>query len=48
MAESPLTKKLQVKAGYRMTVIHPPQGYTQRLDPLPEGVEMVLMVKSKK
>jgi hypothetical protein len=39
MAETPLAKKLGVKAGYKVLVLNAPDGYLQALDPLPEGVE---------
>jgi hypothetical protein len=41
MATTTLPKKLQMKAGQRAVIINPPPGYLGRLDPLPEGVELV-------
>ena len=41
MTTNPLAKKLQIKAGQRANIINPPAGYLERLDPLPEGVELV-------
>jgi hypothetical protein len=40
MAQS-LIKKLQIKSGYKMTIINPPVGYLQQLKELPEGAEIV-------
>jgi hypothetical protein len=40
MATSPLIKKLQIKPGQRMVIINAPAGYTEQLDPLPDGVEL--------
>ena len=40
MTTNPLAKKLQMKAGQRAVIINPPAGYLERLDPLPEGVEL--------
>jgi hypothetical protein len=41
MAEdaSALFKKLQIKPGMRIAVLHPPDGYDRRLRHLPAGVE---------
>lgn len=41
MTTNPLAKKLQMKAGQRAAVLNPPAGYLEKLDPLPEGVELV-------
>ena len=41
MITNPLAKKLQMKSGQRVVIINPPAGYLERLDPLPEGVELV-------
>lgn len=38
--------KLQMKAGHRVLLLHPPAGYPQALAPLPEGVEIVTQVES--
>ena len=38
MAESALAKKLRIKSGHRMAVIHAPEGYLGLLGELPEGV----------
>lgn len=40
MAETPLAKKLGMKAGHRVLVLNAPDGYLQLLEPLPEGVEV--------
>jgi hypothetical protein len=36
-----LCAKLQMKSGYRVLLLHPPEGYPEALAPLPEGVEIV-------
>ena len=41
MITNPLAKKLQMKAGQRAVIINPPAGYLERLDPVPEGVELL-------
>ena len=41
MATSSLPQKLQMKAGQRAVIINPPENYLERLQPLPEGVELV-------
>ena len=38
---SPLARKLLIKPGSRVAVVNPPAGYAQRLEPLPEGAELV-------
>jgi hypothetical protein len=40
MATSSLIKKLQIKPGQRMVIINAPAGYTEQLDPLPDGVDL--------
>ena len=35
-------KKLQIKEGQRALIINSPTGYLERLEPLPEGVEIAL------
>jgi hypothetical protein len=40
VAESPLSKKLQIKPGARVLVLAAPDGYIQELNPLPDGVEV--------
>ena len=41
MASSSLPKKMQMKVGQHALIINAPVGYLDRLDPLPEGVEIV-------
>ncbi|HEY6543157.1 MAG TPA: hypothetical protein VIZ18_19600 [Ktedonobacteraceae bacterium] len=41
MTTNSLAKKLQMKAGQRAVICNPPAGYLERLNPLPEGVELV-------
>jgi hypothetical protein len=40
VATSPLAKKLQIRPGNRVLVLNPPEGYLERLEPLPDGVEL--------
>jgi hypothetical protein len=37
MADTPLTKKLAIKPGYKLLILNAPDGYIDRLDPLPDG-----------
>lgn len=41
MAETPLTKKLGLKAGQMALLINAPEGYASMLEPLPEGARLV-------
>jgi hypothetical protein len=41
MAESPLAAKLQIRPESRLLVVNAPEGYLDRLQPLPKGVELV-------
>jgi len=41
MAESALAKKMKLRANTRAAVIHAPEGYSDELQPLPAGVEVV-------
>lgn len=41
MAESPLAKKLQIKAGAQVLVLDAPDGYLDELVPLPDGARVV-------
>jgi hypothetical protein len=36
-----LARKLLIKPGHRVAVVNAPAGYTERLQPLPEGAELV-------
>ena len=40
MTGTSLVEKLKLKPGKRAAVIHPPQGYLESLEPLPDGVEL--------
>ncbi len=40
MAGTPLVKKLGIKPGQTMVLLHPPNGYLETLGPLPEGVSV--------
>ena len=37
MADTPLTKKLAIKPGYKLLILNAPDGYIGSLNPLPEG-----------
>ena len=41
MADSPLTKRLLIKPGFRLRLIAPPEGYEAMLQPLPDGAAVV-------
>ena len=41
MTTSALARKLLLKPGHRVAVMHPPAGYADLLRPLPEGAELV-------
>ena len=38
MAETPLSKKLRIKSGHSLAIIHAPEGYRQTLGDLPDSV----------
>jgi hypothetical protein len=38
---NPLARKLQIKAGCRVALVNAPPGYAERLQPLPDGAELV-------
>ena len=40
MPESALANKFKLKPGQRAALINPPQGYLEKLGPLPAGVEL--------
>lgn len=40
MPDAGLLKKLLIKPGVRVLVLHPPDGYLDRLAPLPEGASL--------
>ncbi|HEX6818960.1 MAG TPA: hypothetical protein VF120_11340 [Ktedonobacterales bacterium] len=40
MAETTLAKKLGLKPGQRMALLNAPDGFRERLHPLPEGAEL--------
>jgi hypothetical protein len=41
MPETSLAKKVGIKPGQRLLLLHAPDGFRARLDPLPDGVELV-------
>lgn len=38
---SALARKLQIKPGTRIALVNPPAGYAARLEPLPDGAQVV-------
>jgi len=38
---SPLARKLRIKPGHRLAVVNAPEGYRERLEPLPDGARIV-------
>jgi hypothetical protein len=43
---TPLATKLGIKAGHRVGLVNPPDGFVELLDPLPDGVSLVAGVRS--
>lgn len=46
MSASSLAKKLLLKPGYRAAIVNAPAAYTERLQPLPEGAQLVDALQS--
>ncbi len=42
----PLTIMLGIKAGSKVSVINPPKGFVQKLNPLPDGVEFLITAQT--
>lgn len=40
MAEKTLAQKLGIKPGYRLWLVNAPEGFAERLQPLPEGASL--------
>ena len=40
MPDTPLSKKLLIKPGYKLLVLNAPDGYLEMLNPLPDGTEV--------
>jgi hypothetical protein len=40
VTSNPMARKLQIKPGSRLLVLNAPAGYLERLQPLPDGVEL--------
>src|SRR5258706_13836666 len=40
MADTPLTKKLLIKPGYSLLILNAPEGYSDMLNPLPDGASI--------
>jgi hypothetical protein len=47
MAERTLVQKLGIKPGHRLSVQNAPQGYTELLEPLPEGATLSETLKGQ-
>ena len=45
-AIAPLATMLGIKAGTKVSVINPPRGFVQKLNPLPDGVEFLITAQS--
>lgn len=45
-AMASLPAMLGIKAGHKVSVINPPRGFVQRLNPLPDGVEFLITAQS--
>ena len=43
---APLPTALGIRSGSKVSVINPPRGFVQRLNPLPEGVEFLITAQS--
>jgi hypothetical protein len=43
---TPLPVLLGIRPGSKVSVINPPSGFLQRLDPLPDGVEFLITARS--
>jgi hypothetical protein len=43
---SPLPTLLGIRAGHKVSVINPPRGFVQRLNPLPDGVEFLVTAQA--
>lgn len=41
MADNPLLRKMHIKPGQRLLLLNAPDGYLPRLQPLPEGVDLI-------
>ncbi|HSP77911.1 MAG TPA: DUF3052 domain-containing protein, partial [Myxococcaceae bacterium] len=45
-AMASLPSMLGIRAGSKVSVINPPRGFVQRLNPLPDGVEFLITARS--
>src|SRR5262249_17752199 len=45
-AFAPLTPALGIRSGSKVSIINPPAGFVQRLNPLPEGVEFLITART--
>ena len=43
---APLPTMLGIRAGSKVSVINPPSGFAQRLNPLPDGVEFLITART--
>lgn len=42
----PLVQMLGIRSGSKVSIINPPRGFMQRLNPLPDGVEFLITARS--
>ncbi|HEX4802487.1 MAG TPA: DUF3052 domain-containing protein [Myxococcaceae bacterium] len=45
-ALAPLATALGIRSGSKVSIINPPAGFVQRLNPLPEGVEFLITART--
>jgi hypothetical protein len=45
---TPLAKKLGIKEGHRVGLINPPDDFSELVEPLPDGVEMIAGMRSRR
>lgn len=43
---APLTVMLGIRSGTKVSIINPPKGFVQKLNPLPDGVEFLITAQS--
>ena len=41
---TPLVKKLGIKSGQRLALVNQPEGYSENLGPMPEGVKVARLL----
>jgi hypothetical protein len=45
-AHAPLAAVLGIRSGSKVSIINPPSGFVQRLNPLPDGVEFLITART--